>query len=258
MKNSGSPERQKMFFKVSIFILAALLAALIGFALGSQVKNLTGRVDSAPTDDRAPSRPILADYGPAPEFSLTERNGASFSKEELLGSPWIANFIFTRCAGQCPLMNLKMRGLQSRLGAENGFRFVSFTVDPENDTPEVLSAYADRFGAEKGRWFFLTGPQAEIDRILGGFFLGPVEELAMHSLRFILVDGQGRIRGYYDSSDGAAMKQLLHDSDLILKETTGGKDRLPERDLSFQSHPEAAEGSRRISEILQPPSGASE
>lgn len=215
MKHSESSQHHKTFFKTAIFILAAVLAALIGFALGSQVKNLTGRVDSAPTDDKAPSRPILADYGPAPEFSLTERSGASFSKEELLGRPWIANFIFTRCAGQCPLMNVKMKGLQSRLGAESGFRFVSFSVDPENDTPEVLSAYADRFGADKDRWFFFTGPKADVDRILAGFFLSPVEEPAMHSLRFILVDGQGRIRGYYDSSDGAAMRQLKYDAHVI-------------------------------------------
>ena len=112
-------------------------------------------------------------------------------------------------------MNLKLKGLQSRLGAETGFRFVSFTVDPETDTPAVLSEYAERFGAEKDRWFFLTGPQAEMDRILGGFFLSPLEEPAMHSLRFILVDRQGRIRGYYDSSDGEAMKQLLRDAHVI-------------------------------------------
>ena len=134
------------------------------------------------------------------------------SKGQLLGKPWIANFIFTSCAGQCPLMSAQMAKLQSQFSTETGFQFVSFTVDPKRDTPEILSEYADRYQAEKGRWFFLTGPEAEINRILKEFFLSPVEEPAMHSIRFILVDSKGEIRGYYDSSDAGAMKQLEHDA----------------------------------------------
>lgn len=160
---------------------------------------------------------VLAIYGKAPSFSLTERSDSVFSQDKLLGKPWIANFIFTSCAGQCPLMSLKMQKLQRDFPQETGVQFVSFTVDPEYDTPEVLSQYADRYNAEENRWFFLTGQKEEINRILKEFFLSPVEDPVLHSIRFILVDGAGQIRGYYDSSDDQSMKQLIHDTQILLK-----------------------------------------
>ena len=116
-------------------------------------------------------------------------------------------------------MSLEVRRIQGLFSRETGLRFVSFTIDPQRDTPEVLSQYADRYGAEKDRWFFLTGPQEEMNRILGGFFLSPVNEPAMHSIRFILVDQEGKMRGYYDSSDPQAVKQLVRDAEIL----TGGK-----------------------------------
>ena len=166
---------------------------------------------------------ILAIFGKAPEFSLVERSRKTLSKENLSGKPWIADFIFTRCAGQCPLMSLQMKKLQNLLGPETQFRFVSFTVDPERDTPEVLAEYADRYEADKDRWFFLTGPLTEINRLLKEFFLSPVEQPAMHSIRFILVDAQGQIRGYYDSSDPGSVNQLIHDARVIASPAKRGE-----------------------------------
>lgn len=160
---------------------------------------------------------VLAVFGEAPNFSLTERSGRALARRDLVGKPWIADFIFTSCAGQCPLMSLQMAGLQKQFSSESGLHFVSFTVDPERDTPEVLAQYADRYGAQKERWFFLTGPKPEIDRIMKGFFLSPADQPAMHSIRFILVDRQGRLRSYYDSSDPQSMKQLIHDAKILIK-----------------------------------------
>jgi cytochrome oxidase Cu insertion factor (SCO1/SenC/PrrC family) len=168
-------------------------------------------------EGQKPAGSLLAVFGEAPDFSLTERSGRAFSKNDLVGKPWIADFIFTSCAGQCPLMSLQMKKLQSHFPAESDFRFVSFTVDPDRDTPEVLAQYADRYGAEKERWFFLTGPRPQMNRILNGFFLSPVDEPAMHSIRFILIDGEGQIRGYYDSSEAGAMKQLIHDAQILTR-----------------------------------------
>ena len=165
--------------------------------------------------EREPEGKVLAVFGEAPDFSLSERKGNSFSKKDLAGKPWIADFIFTSCAGQCPLMSLQMKKLQELFSQPTGFRFVSFTVDPDRDTPETLSTYADRYQAEKDRWFFLTGPKGEMNRILSGFFLSPVDQPAMHSIRFILVDQEGKIRGYYDSSDSDSMNQLIHDARIL-------------------------------------------
>lgn len=170
---------------------------------------------SSPGGERKPEGSVLAVFGEAPPFSFTERSGQTFSKGDLAGKPWIANFIFTSCAGQCPLMSLQMKGLQKEFPHESGFRFVSFTVDPGRDTPEVLSEYADRYGAERKRWFFLTGPKNEIDQTMKGFFLSPADEPVMHSIRFILVDRKGRMRGFYDSSDPPSMKQLIHDAKIL-------------------------------------------
>lgn len=164
-----------------------------------------------------PQGTVLAHFGKAPEFSFTERSGQLFSKENLSGKPWIADFIFTSCAGQCPLMSLQMKKLQGLFPSETGFRFVSFTVDPDRDTPEVLAQYADRYEAEKERWFFLTSSKEESNRVLREFFLSPVEEPAMHSVRFILVDREGQIRGYYDSSDPGSINQLIYDAKILLK-----------------------------------------
>ncbi|MBI2167781.1 MAG: SCO family protein [Candidatus Omnitrophica bacterium] len=214
MKPVTSSDREKKIFKVTILIFLAVFAALMGYAIGRQVvgagspRPLTGRGHRAPTDALLPLPSRLAVYGPSPEFSLTERSGQTFSKGQLLGKPWIANFIFTSCSGQCPLMSSQMAKLQSQFSAETGMQFVSFTVDPKRDTPEILSEYAARYGAEPGRWFFLTGPNEEINRILNEFYLSPVDQPAMHSIRFILVDPKGGIRGYYDSSDARAMEQL--------------------------------------------------
>ncbi len=186
-------------------------------------QSLGSEIASAPfgalprNDGREPESSVLAVYGEAPDFSLTERSGQTFAKGDLAGKPWIADFIFTSCAGQCPLMSLQMKGLQKEFPQGSGFQFVSITVDPQRDTPKVLSEYADRYGAEKGRWFFLTGPQPQIDRIMKGFFLSPADEPVMHSIRFILIDRKGRIRGYYDSSDPPSMKQLIHDAKILAK-----------------------------------------
>jgi len=190
----------------------------IGFGEPAKFKSLRGSVsEQDPSHPRAEltEGTVLARFGRAPEFSLTERSGRSFSKQDLVGKPWLADFIFTSCAGQCPLMSLQMKRFQGLFGPKTGLRFVSFTVDPDRDTPGVLTQYADRYEAERDRWFFLTGPKPEINRILKEFFLSPVEEPAMHSIRFILVDGEGRIRGYYDSSDPASLNQLIHDTKIL-------------------------------------------
>ncbi len=164
-----------------------------------------------------PEGSLLAVFGEAPDFKFTERSGKTFSKSQLAGGPWIADFIFTSCAGQCPLMSAQMRALQDTFPRDSGVRFVSITVDPERDSPQALSTYADRFGAEKDRWFFLTGPKEEINRVLKSFFLSGVDDPAMHSTRFILVDGAGKIRGYYDMSEPANVKQLVYDTKLLLE-----------------------------------------
>ena len=166
-------------------------------------------------------------YGHVPDFTFQERSGNSIKRSDFDGQAWISDFIFTRCQGMCPLMSGRMAVLQEELGA-SGIKLVSFSVDPEYDTPQILSEYADRFKAKEGIWFFLTGEKQTMwNFIEEGFQLGVAkpspEDLAngaepvMHSNRFVLVDQKGQIRGYYDTSEPEKMKQLVRDALSLLR-----------------------------------------
>jgi len=158
--------------------------------------------------------PVL---GAVPDFSLTNRDGRAVKLSDLAGSPWIADFIFTRCAASCPMMSMRLARLNRELPADLPVKLVSFSVDPDYDTPAVLERYAQSFSAP-ARWLFLTGRREEMFRLSKeGFKLavdaggGTVEEPILHSTRFVLVDGQGRIRGYYEAFDEPSMKKLRRD-----------------------------------------------
>jgi protein SCO1 len=161
------------------------------------------------------------DYGRIPGFTLLESGGQTVELGQLLGKVWVADFIFTSCAGTCPLMSGQMRRLQDSLPAE--VQLVSITVDPSRDTPEVLARYARQMGADSSRWLFLTGHPAEIRRLcVEGFKLaldegaGSEAEPITHSSRFVLVDRSGAIRGYYSGTEEADLARLAGDVQNLL------------------------------------------
>jgi|SRR6185312_2102634 len=161
----------------------------------------------------------------APDFKLTNRDGRTVTLKDLAGEPWIADFIFTRCPASCPMMTARLARFHHDLPSDLKVHLVSFSVDPKNDTPAVLEAYAKSFKAPD-RWLFLTGDGEEIYRISKeGFKLAidnapppgatasptPTAEPILHSTRFALVDGQGRVRGYYEAFDEESMKKMERD-----------------------------------------------
>ena len=140
--------------------------------------------------------------GPAPEFALTTQSGERLSLTDLRGKVLAVTFIYATCKDTCPILTAKMAALQQRLGADFGprVRFASVTVEPEVDTPAVLKAYAERFGADPAGWSFLTGSGAEINDVLrryGAFAKrvkpGEVDHLFLTSL----VDRRGMLRVQY-------------------------------------------------------------
>jgi len=166
-------------------------------------------------------------YGSVPDFSLVERSGKKTSLAELRGKVWIADFIYTNCTDTCPLQTADMAKLQEQWMNESDLELVSFSVDPERDTPRVLSQYADRFKASAKRWLFLTGGKEEITRLVqDGFRLAAApapnsnngDGVILHSPRFVLVDRQTKIRGYYDSRDPEALQRLKNDIATLLKD----------------------------------------
>jgi len=155
----------------------------------------------------------LPSFGVVDDFELTDQSGKPFRSQSLAGRVWIADFIFTNCAGPCPRMTAEMRKVQGELAAVKDARLVSFTVDPDRDVPAVLDEYAKRYHAEPERWIFLTGPKATLHHITREVFkLGDVTGALDHSTRFALVDQKGRIRGFYSSGDAEQMTRLVADA----------------------------------------------
>ena len=155
-----------------------------------------------------------------PEFALVERTGRPATLAALRGQPWIADFIFTRCAGACPAMTARLAALRTRL-VGTPVRFVSFSVDPASDTPDVLTRYAADAHAGPD-WWFVTGAVRDLHALsIQGFKLAAMEAEPgtpspdgpfLHSSKFVLVDAEGMIRGYYDSEDEAVVRQLEADA----------------------------------------------
>lgn len=175
---------------------------------------------------RARAQP-LPRLGALPAFSFTRESGQPFGLEQLRGRPWVANFIFTRCPTVCPAFTRKMAQVQQRTGAlGEQLALVSFSVDPQYDTPERLAEYAARHGADTRRWSFLTGDYQQLqDTVVNGFKVSmgrdsPDEQDVLgifHGTHFVLVDRQGEIRGYYDSADEAAVERLLGDVQQLVR-----------------------------------------
>jgi cytochrome oxidase Cu insertion factor (SCO1/SenC/PrrC family) len=143
------------------------------------------------------------------DFQLTSQDGQPVTLASLHGEVWIADVIFTRCAGQCPIMSSHMRSVQDALTQGTQIKLVSFTTDPDFDTPSVLKQYAAKFGAHDGEWFFLTGTKPALrNAIVDGLKLACIENssgragdpgsLFVHSAKFVVIDQEGQIRGYFD------------------------------------------------------------
>jgi protein SCO1 len=159
-------------------------------------------------------------YGHVPAFTLVDHQGAPFTTDTMRGHVSVVDFIFTRCPSSCPRLTATMADLQSRLArARSSARLVSFSVDPENDTPAVLTAYASRAGADPARWSFVTGPADDVERaVVLGFKISAakIEKPAgdydvTHGNWFVLVDARGNIRGYYATDEAGTLDRVVRD-----------------------------------------------
>ncbi len=189
-----------------------MLLALIFACGGSTPVSIagTGGVELAAAAD-ADSR-----FGPVPDFQLTDQDGARFSNEDLRGSPFVVAAIFTTCAGPCPKISASMKRLQGELGGVD-VKLVSISVDPEYDTPERLRSYGQRWGAEVGRWSFLTGDKRAVyDLVQNGLWLAAQEDPeapkgfhVTHKTSIVAVDRDGERRGWYEGTEPTAIDQLI-------------------------------------------------
>jgi protein SCO1 len=174
------------------------------------------------------SRSHLPEYFTVQPFTLTNQLGKLVSAREFQDTVWVADIIFTRCAGPCPRMTEQMEKLQG-IFANEDVRFVTLTTDPDHDTPAVLKSYAEKFNADPARWHFLTGSKAEIRSVaMDSLKLGSQEkdqaeqqnpaDLFIHATVFVLVDKFGKVRGVYESLEDGFQEKIVGDIRSLLKE----------------------------------------
>ena len=204
-----APTRSGIVWKTTLILIPIVTLAVLLCLRNVEVTALRQRSISA--------------YGTVPGFQLTNQNGQSFGSAQLSGKIWIADFIYTTCPGPCPMISSRMSELQKPL-QKTDVHLVSFSVNPEKDTPEVLRGYADKLQAEPGRWDFLTGAKPAIYKLShDGFKLAvsdgsDAQGIPVHSTRIVLVDRHGQIRGYYDATEPEAITKLLADTNHLLRE----------------------------------------
>lgn len=197
-----------------MWVGVALVAALLALAL------MLAKLKSTRMA-QAPELPVISQVA---TFNLTNQLGQPVTLENLKGRVWVADIIFTSCAGPCPLMTRKMRELQDALPATSAAQLVTLTTDADTDTPAVLLKYAEKFGADAQRWKFLTGDKRVIaDLAMDGLKLTAVAkkpeertdpaDLFVHSTILVVVDKQGRLRGSFQTQgemvDWAGSKRQL-------------------------------------------------
>lgn len=181
-------------------------------------------------------------HGQISDFALVEKSGKPLAAQALAQRVWVADFIFTSCKAECPLMNLEMAKIQQAFLNQDQVKLVSFTVDPETDTPQRLKTYAQNFKAVSDKWYFLTGERTALMQLTQQDFKLAVtaapahdhhqhgassasdttSQPFLHSQKFVLVDQQMRIRGYYDSQVEADITRLIQvDIPYLLKGASG-------------------------------------
>ncbi len=160
-----------------------------------------------------------------PQVAFTDTQGRALTSTDLLGRPFVMDFIFTSCAGPCPTLSDNMRVLQGEV-RDLEVRLVSVSVDPELDSPDALSEYARRFSADPKRWWFLSASEVSLQALMGGLHLAleraqegaasPGFDIS-HSTRLVVFDSKGRVRGYYDGESKEGRRQVKSRLEFLAK-----------------------------------------
>lgn len=178
-------------------------------------------------------KPVLDDLGTLPPWQLTDQDGKPFGSEQLKGQPWVANFLFTSCPSSCPPLARATQDLQERVrpwmrkNPQKYPRIVSISVDPETDTPEVLRQWGKTYQQDPQIWSLVTGDYATMEKLVVQGFMQPIIRKdrvpgqpvppqptpidTAHSLRFVLVDAHGHLRGLYATDETGKLDQALQE-----------------------------------------------
>jgi len=175
------------------------------------------------TDFEKVKLPVLATVQP---FSFVRHDSATVTQKEMTGNVVVVEYFFTTCKGICPKMNKNMKSVYDQFKDRSGFKILSHTVNPENDSLPVLKRYADSLGADPATWWFVTGEKAALYKAARESYLlddpqnssKNIDEQFLHTQFFALVDKQGRVRGIYDGIKKDEVDQLVTDIEELIKE----------------------------------------
>ena len=160
------------------------------------------------------------------DFSFLDQDGDQLTLNDVKGKVFVVEYFFTTCKTICPIMNDNMKLVQKRYKGNPNLKILSFTVDPEIDSVEVMKAYAKEHHAVEGQWYFLTGEKKALYHLARNsfFVLKPAEAKNVgdggsdfiHTNNFVLIDQELRIRGYYDGTNKEEVNTLMEDIDILL------------------------------------------
>lgn len=214
MQNSN---RKKALILITILLVPSLLYLL----LSTGTNNFKPLLIYGPKEVNASGDTL---YHRIPDFELTDQKGDSFTNADLDGNIYVASFFFATCPTICPKMATNMLQVQDRFRDRKDFKLLSITVNPEHDTPEVLKDYAEKVHAMEDKWTFLTGDKEAIYQLaFDGYFVSAQRDSIapggfLHSANIILVDGKGRIRGYFDGTSASETNDLFDAIEILLVE----------------------------------------
>lgn len=216
-------ESRGLLTVIGVFVLIAAVAIFVGYQVIKSGKEL-------PVYSPADLNPELVDSTMQDvqsghrigEFQLLDQDGDTITQEDLEGKATVVNFFFTSCQGICPEMNSNIDEVASAYEGDEQVQFFSHSVDPSYDTVEVLEEYARDFKHTGDQWHFLTGSKKEIYRLARKSYFAVRSEGEggesdfIHTENVILVDGKGRLRGFYDGTSSDSMEKLKEDIEILL------------------------------------------
>ncbi|MEM7549898.1 MAG: SCO family protein [Bacteroidota bacterium] len=158
-----------------------------------------------------------------PSFSFQDQLNQTISNEDFDEKIYVADFFFSSCPTICPKMTMNLKDVQDHFMEEERVGLISFSIDPQNDTPNVLKQYAQKYGISDEKWSLLTGAGTDVFELAKGYKVrafddsSPSEFNLIHDGTFVLIDGKRRIRGYYNGLDEGDINRLINDVTILLK-----------------------------------------
>ncbi len=213
--------KQKAFFKNPFaLLLLVIVMPLLAYGVYEYIQNknyvlpVLGPVELAANGDTL--------FHVIEDFEFVDQTGQTIDKQITLNKVVVIDFFFISCAGICPKMSRQMQRVHQQFLKDDNVVLLSHTVDPARDNQEAMSAYAELYGAS-GNWYFLTGDKPSLYKAARNSYMLVASEGDggdndfIHSEKFVLLDKQGRIRGYYDGTAETEVNQLMSDVRLLLK-----------------------------------------